>query len=743
MVTLLRGIVCRVQRAGRAVEGGAAEEAEGILAGHRAVGIDAAEIDLVGPDREVGDQVALPGARAGIAIGKREDIGAAIAGQGIHAGAAGEDVVAAVAGDHVVQGIAGAVEIAAAGQRQVLHPAGQRVVDGGQHRVGALVAQFRDHVAGIVDDIGVVAGAADHRVGAGAAVQKVIAAIAGQRVVAAETVQLVVEARSGQRIVARGAGQRHRRGRLQAARCKIAFRQRQVAGQIDGKVGNHVAVDVTLQNGDAADRVVDVVERAGDAVECRGGEEPEGVDDARGAGIGVDAGEIDFVDAGREVGHQVVGAAGGRTVPGRKCKDIGAAIAGHGVFAGAADEPVAARPAGQGIRPGAAGEATAGIVGDQRIVAAAADRVFDDGVGCDPDIVDEAAHRGERGGVQIDGLVVGVAGAIERIVAAAVVDRQRRRLGVGAEVEYRARGIIEAVGRIAGACRRRAVDLLHRIDIGHLRRDDVAIGAAVVILLPDIRHDGVLPGIVGVDRVVRITGGAVIGALVAEAEGVTDFVDVGLVAVTVDAGLAVVCAAVLGDPVRADIDVRGIHDARAVVAVVLVGSHGAGIRERDVCRTAGLNEGQVGDFVPGIEGGLREEFLVRIQPVDVVGDGGGAPVMGDRAFVLPIAGQQPIGQLCGRADWLSGGSSTRRAPGIGVLNLRVQIIISRRRYFVAAATFAEILELTQETGLRVIVPRSSKKACSLVPPSNRYSGLFGGRMKLEINFKSVNEKRRN
>ena len=137
---VVRGIVCRVQRAGRAVEGGAAEEAEGILAGHRAVGIDAAEIDLVGPDREVGDQVALPGTRAGIAIGKREDIGAAIAGQGIHAGAAGEDVVAAVAGDHVVQGIAGAVEIAAAGQRQVLHPAGQRVVDGGQHRVGALVA---------------------------------------------------------------------------------------------------------------------------------------------------------------------------------------------------------------------------------------------------------------------------------------------------------------------------------------------------------------------------------------------------------------------------------------------------------------------------------------------------------------------------------------------------------------------------------------------------------------------------
>ena len=304
--------------------------------------------------------------------------------------------------------------------------------------------------------------------------------------------------------------------------------------------------------------------------------------------------------------------------------------------------------------------------------------------------------------MKIDGLVVAVAGAIERIVAAAVIDRQRGRLGVGAEVEYRAAGIIEAVGRIAGACRRRAVDLLRRIDIGQLRRDDVAIGAAVVIILPEIRHEGVLPGIVGVDRIVRIAGAAVVRALVAEAEGVTDFVEVGLVAVTVDAGLAVVCAAVLGDPVRADIDVRGRNDARAVVAVVLVGSHRAGIRERDVCRTAGLDEGQVGDFVPSIEGGLREEFLVRIQPVDVVGDGGDAPVMGDRACVLPIAGQQPIGQIRGRADRLSAGPCARRARGISVLNLRKQII-SRRSYFAATATLAEIRELTQETGLRVIL----------------------------------------
>ena len=42
------------------------------------------------------------------------------------------------------------------------------------------IGGFRHHVAGIVDDIGVVAGAADHRVGAGAAVEPVVGAVAGE-----------------------------------------------------------------------------------------------------------------------------------------------------------------------------------------------------------------------------------------------------------------------------------------------------------------------------------------------------------------------------------------------------------------------------------------------------------------------------------------------------------------------------------------------------------------------------------
>ena len=48
------------------------------------------------------------------------------------------------------------------------------------HRVEALAGILRHHVAGIVDDIGVVAGAARHRVGARAAVDDIVAAVAGE-----------------------------------------------------------------------------------------------------------------------------------------------------------------------------------------------------------------------------------------------------------------------------------------------------------------------------------------------------------------------------------------------------------------------------------------------------------------------------------------------------------------------------------------------------------------------------------
>ena len=83
---------------------------ERLHAGHCRVGIDAGEIDLVGPGMKSVISVAMAGGRAGIAVSKHESVGPSSAGQGIDAGAAGEDVVALVADDDVVERVAGAVD---------------------------------------------------------------------------------------------------------------------------------------------------------------------------------------------------------------------------------------------------------------------------------------------------------------------------------------------------------------------------------------------------------------------------------------------------------------------------------------------------------------------------------------------------------------------------------------------------------------------------------------------------------
>ena len=105
------------------------------------------------------------------------------AGHAVGTGATVDDVVAFVAGDGVGEAVAGAVDIAGAGgERQVLDIGAERVADRGDDGVGAGVGGFRDHVAGIVDIVGVVAEAAGHAVGTGATVDDVVAFVAGDGV---------------------------------------------------------------------------------------------------------------------------------------------------------------------------------------------------------------------------------------------------------------------------------------------------------------------------------------------------------------------------------------------------------------------------------------------------------------------------------------------------------------------------------------------------------------------------------
>src|SRR5690348_14206880 len=103
------------------------------------------------------------------------------------------------------------------------------------------------------------------------------------------------------------------------------------------------------------------------------------------------------------------------------------------------------------------------------------------------------------------------------------------------------------------------------MDVSHLRRDGVAVRTPGIIVFREIRHDRILPGVIGIDRITGIRRAAVVRPLMAETKRVADLMNVSLVAVAIDPGLAVIRAAVVGDPVGADIDGRGYHCARVTV----------------------------------------------------------------------------------------------------------------------------------------------------------------------------------
>src|ERR1051325_10984505 len=164
-----------------------------------------------------------------------------------------------------------------------------------------------------------------------------------------------------------------------------------------------------------------VVERAGSAIEGRRRQEMK---------RGENAGEIKFVRTRREVRNQIVSAAGGRAVACCKGKDVFATASRQCVDAGSADELVGAEPTNQRVCARSAIERTAAVVGDQLILAAAANGGFNGCIGGNADVVNQAADRRKSTGMQIDRLGRAVSRTIERVVAAAVVNGQRRRLRV-------------------------------------------------------------------------------------------------------------------------------------------------------------------------------------------------------------------------------------------------------------------------------------------------------------------------
>ena len=109
------------------------------------------------------------------------NIVAQAASQGVGAAAAIENIGALVAVDAIVRRVAGAVDVAAAGERQIFQADAQRIRDRAVDTVDA-GAGFDDAVAGVVDHVEVVAAAAGEGVGAAAAIEGVVAAAAGDRV---------------------------------------------------------------------------------------------------------------------------------------------------------------------------------------------------------------------------------------------------------------------------------------------------------------------------------------------------------------------------------------------------------------------------------------------------------------------------------------------------------------------------------------------------------------------------------
>ena len=103
--------------------------------------------------------------------------------QGIVPRQPGEEVFAVVTGEDVIERIARAFEVGVPGQLQIFYIGAQRVVQGGNHRVGARVQRFGDHVTSNTNRVGVVAQPTLHDVVADTTIEAVVAAIAGEDII--------------------------------------------------------------------------------------------------------------------------------------------------------------------------------------------------------------------------------------------------------------------------------------------------------------------------------------------------------------------------------------------------------------------------------------------------------------------------------------------------------------------------------------------------------------------------------
>jgi hypothetical protein len=132
-----------------------------------------------------------------------------------------------------------------------------------------------------------------------------------------------------------------------------------------------------------------------------------------------------------------------------------------------------------------------------------------------------------------------------------------------------------------------------------------------------------------------------------EAERVSGLVQVGLVHVAVNVGIA-------ARPIRADVDGGAGHVARAVVVPIGDGDPAAVVIIGDLRGTIGEAEGDVADLVPRVQRRDGERLLGRGQSGDVDRDRVAVPVVGVTAFAVPdeVSGRQIVRELRNCSEWL-------------------------------------------------------------------------------------------
>jgi hypothetical protein len=286
------------------------------------------------------------------------DVAAGAADHDVGARAAVEQVVAGIAVERIRQAVAITLQVGAALQDEGFDIRRQSEIGGREHHIGALVGVLDHGVAGIVDEIDIIAGKAIHPVNAGPAVQQVASGITVDRIARAVAVGLQI-----------GAALQHQIFNVR--------RQPEVSGRVDGidalsGVLDHGVAGVVDEVGIASGPAEELVRTAGSGEPVVPGVAGQRV-----------AGAIDIKRVMVGTAEELVRIAGERklVVAGIAKRHIQVAAGGDDVVAAPTVEDTAARTA------------------VNLVVAAAAGRALDDRVQRDGDVVHHAVATGERPGV--------------------------------------------------------------------------------------------------------------------------------------------------------------------------------------------------------------------------------------------------------------------------------------------------------------------------------------------------------